>query len=76
MAELLQRLERPLDDSASPDSLWMVLVDGLSQRDIARRLGHSRNSVVKALQSAVQSDGMPSRRRGGDCRFRLRTDCS
>ncbi|TWU02854.1 hypothetical protein [Stieleria varia] len=31
----------------------MVLVDGLSQRDVARRLGHSRNSVAKALQSAA-----------------------
>jgi transposase len=31
----------------------MVCVDGLSQREVARRLGHSRKTVAKALQSAA-----------------------
>lgn len=29
----------------------MVLVDGLSQREVARRLGHSRKTIVKALET-------------------------
>ena len=31
----------------------MVLVDGLSQREVARRLGHSRKTIARALQSAA-----------------------
>lgn len=31
----------------------MVCVDGLSQREVARRLGHSRKTVAKALKSAA-----------------------
>jgi len=31
----------------------MVLVDGLSEREVARRLGHSRHTVAKALQAAA-----------------------
>lgn len=30
----------------------MVLVDGLSQREVAEQLGHSRKTIAKALQSA------------------------
>lgn len=30
----------------------MVLVDGISQREVAKRLGHSRNSVADAVASA------------------------
>jgi len=33
----------------------MVLVEGLSQREVARRLGHSRNTVRKALQGRKES---------------------
>jgi len=31
----------------------MVYVDGLSQREVASRLGHSRKTVAKALKSAA-----------------------
>ena len=33
----------------------MVLVDGISQREVARRLGHSRKTIAKALKSAAPS---------------------
>ena len=31
----------------------MVLVEGLSRREVARRLGHSRNTVKKALEHST-----------------------
>ena len=41
----------------------MVLVDGLSQREVARKLGHSRKTVAKALRSAAPEGYASSQRR-------------